>query len=504
MITPIQQRIHDKKRTAKQIIEMIRPGEWINSGTIGGDSLVCMDELAARLGPNPADLQDIEIWNYGHYVPLPRFEEVDPEEKYHCFQSYFFFPWNRKARDARGVNSWTQWGWALGSWWHHYRFTGNQQSDRRIDWWFNAASPPDQSGYFNWSYGTNCCNIYRQTSKRLVVEVRSDYPWAEGGRFNTIHIDDVDYWVEVDCEKYAWPQADVRNVKISEEEKRIAQHILSIMDDRDVVQLGIGSLPNACIRAIAEAGLKDLGIHTEMLNPGLVNLILSGQVTNRYKNIDRGRSVWTFAFPQDTQLYYDVVHHNQALAVYDIDYTNNLHVLTHIDHMIAIDNCLAIDLLGQQSAGFYKMRPISNTGGYLHFVGFCGQSRGGRGVCVMTSRNRRGEPRIVPFLPEGSIVDLPAQLAHYVCTEYGIANLRGLNGYERTTALISLAHPDDRENLERAAHAYGLLPRCFPVDMLPKEGELRRYPSYQERRNYKIPYNSLAWGYDWDPTQSGE
>jgi acyl-CoA hydrolase len=504
MITPVQQRIHDKKRTAKQIIDMVRPGEWINSGTIGGDALACMDELAARLGPGPADLHDIEIWNYGHVVALPWFEEVDPEEKYHCFQSYFFFPWNRQARDKRGVQSWTQWGWALGSWWHHYRFAGSRQSEPRLDWWFNAASLPGESGYFNWSYGTNCCNIYRQTAKRLVVEARADYPWAEGGRFNTISIDDVDYWVEVDCGKYAWPQSDVRNIKISEDERRTAQHILSIMDDRDVVQLGIGSLPQACVTAIADAGLKDLGIHTEMLNPGLMNLILSGQVTNRYKNLDRGRSVWTFAFPLDKQLYYDVIHHNPSLAVYDIDYTNNLHVLTRIDHMIAIDNCCAIDLLGQQCAGYCSGRPISNTGGYFHFVGFCGQSRGGRGVCVLSSRNKRGEPRIVPFLPQGSIVDLPAQLAHYVCTEYGMVNLRGLNGYERTRALISLAHPDDRENLERAAYEHALLPRRFPVDMLPAEGGARRYPSYQERRDYKIPYNSLLWGCDWDPTQSGQ
>jgi acyl-CoA hydrolase len=126
------------------------------------------------------------------------------------------------------------------------------------------------------------------------------------------------------------------------------------------------------------------------------------------------------------------VHHNQSLAVYDIDYTNNLHVLTRIDHMIAIDNCLAIDLLGQQSAGYYNWRPISNTGGYLQFVSFCGQSRGGRGVSAMTSRNKRGEPRIVPFLPEGSIVP-PGPVSH-VCTEYGIANLRGLNGYDARPA----------------------------------------------------------------------
>ena len=122
----------------------------------------------------------------------------------------------------------------------------------------------------------------------------------------------------------------------------------------------------------------------------------------------------------------------------------------------------------------------------------------------MTSRSKAGDSRIVPFLPEGSVVDLPAQLAHYVCTEYGIVNLRGLNGYERAAALISIAHPEDREDLERAARENGLLPPCFPVAMLPEEGGARRYPSYQERRKHKIPANSILWGCDWDPTQSGK
>lgn len=504
MISPVQQRIHDKKRTPRQIIDMIQPGEWINPGTIGGDSTVLMDELASRLGPGPGELHDIELWSYGHFIPLPRLADVDPDERYHCIHEFFFFPWNRESHDSRGVTSFAQWGWALGAWWHHYRFAASAQSGPRIDWWFNAATSPDNFGYFNWSYGTNCCNIYRQTARRLVVEVRSDYPWAEGGRFNTIHIDDVDYWVEVDCEKYAWPQAPIKTLQASEEERQIASNILSIMGDRDVIQLGIGSLPSACVAAMANAGLKDLGIHTEMLNPGLLHLISSGQVTNRYKTLDRGRSVWTFAFPLDAQWYYDMIHRNQSLAVYDIDYTNNFNVLTRIDDMIAICNCVAVDLLGQHSAGFYQGRPISNTGGFLQFIGFCGQSRGGRGVAALTSRSKKGEPRIVPFLPEGSIVDLPAQLAHYVCTEYGIVNLRGLNGYERAAALISIAHPDDREELERIAHARGLLAPHFPAAMLPEEGGARRYPAYSERRDYKTPLNSILWGCDWEPTQSGK
>jgi acyl-CoA hydrolase len=122
----------------------------------------------------------------------------------------------------------------------------------------------------------------------------------------------------------------------------------------------------------------------------------------------------------------------------------------------------------------------------------------------MTSRSKHGTPRIVPFLPTGSAVDVPAQLAHYVCTEYGIVNLRGLSGYERASALISLAHPGDRENLARAAREAGLLPPHFPVSMHAQEGGSRRYPSYRERRDYKLPFHSDFWGFDWDPYQSGK
>ena len=504
MTTPIQQKIRDKKRTAEQIADMVKSGDWINHGSVGGDSTVCTEAVAKRLGGGPNDLKDIEFWLYAMFYPHPELQEIDPMQEYHCVHEFFFFPWNRKARDTNNVTSWAQWGWSMGMWSHHYRFAATDNHPPGMDWWFNAATPPDERGFFNWSYGTNNCSIFRQTAKNLVVEVRSDYPWAEGGRFNTIHIDDVDYWVEVDCEKYEWPQIDERAIKATSEEALIAEHVLSVMEDRDVVQLGIGSLPSACVAAMADAGLKDLGVHTEMLNYGLISLIESGQVTNRFKPIDRGRSVWTFAFPVNTQWYYDTVHRNQNFACYDINYTNNLYNLTRVDNMVAIDNCVSVDLLGQQCTGFYEKRPISSSGGYFNFVIFCGQSKGGRGIATMTSRSKHGTSRIVPFLPEGSSVDVPAQLSQYICTEYGIVNLRGLSGYERSAALISVAHPDDREWLEKEAHKYGMLAPKFGVSMLAKEGKTRRYPAYKDRRKWKSPYHGELFGYDWEPCQSAK
>ena len=506
MTTPVQQKIRDKKRTPQQILDMVKSGEWIQPGSVGGDSTECMKELAKRLGPGPGQLKDIEIWNYANFFPHPEFQQVDPKQEYHCFHEYFFFPWNRKARDTNGVTSWAHWGWAMGMWFCHYRFVNAVKANRGLDWWINAASPWDEHGFANFSYGTNNANIFSQCAKKSVIEVRADYPWAEGGRFNTINIDDIDYWVEVDCEKYKWPQINEKAIKAKPEEEAIANHVMTIMRDRDIVQLGIGSLPSACVGAMTNAGFKDLGIHTEMLNAGLIKLIESGQVTNKYKSLpaDRGKSVYTFAFPVDVKWYYDTIHRNSNLAVYDISYTNNLHNLTRLDNMIAIDNCVAVDLLGQQCSGFYEKRPISSSGGYFHFVSFCAQSKGGRGVASMTSRSKHGTSRIVPFLPEGSSVDVPAQLSQYICTEYGIVNLRGLNGYERATALISIAHPDDREWLTKEAKENGLLAPKFGVNMMAVEGKTRRYPSYDERRNYKLPLHGETSGFDWDPYQSAK
>ena len=482
---------------------MVKSGDWIQPGSVGGDSTVCMKELAKHLGRR---LKDIEIWNYANFFPHPEFQQVDPKQEYHAFHEFFFFPWNRKARDVNGVTSWANWGWSLGMYFAHYRFAHAVKAHRGLDWWFNAATAPDEHGFFNWSYGTNNCRILSECAKNIVVEVRADYPWAEGGRFNTIGIDEIDYWVEVDVEKYKWPQINEKAIKPNEEEKKIARHVLTIMRDRDVVQLGIGGLPSAVATAMTNAGLKDLGIHSEMLNYGLINLIESGMVTNRYKTLpaDRGKSVWTFAFPVDVDWYYETIHRNQNLAVYDIGYTNNFQTLTRLDNMVAINNFVAVDLLGQMSCGFYEKRPISSTGGFFQFIVGAAQSRGGRGVGCATTRSKHGTSRIVPFLPEGCSVDVPAQFASHVCTEYGIINLRGLNGYERAAAIISIAHPEDREWLTKAAYENGLLPPRFPVSMLPREGGARRYPAAAERRHYKIPVNSDFYGFDWDPFLSGK
>ena len=173
MTTPIQQKIRDKKRTPAQIAAMVKSGDWINNGSVGGDSTVCTEAVARRLGNGAGRLRDIEFWFYAGFYPHPELQQIDPHQEYHCVHEHFFFPWNRKASEDNSVTSWTPWGWAGGMWAHHYRFAHGERQKRGMDWWFNAATAPDEHGYFNMSYGTNNCNIFRQTAKKIVFEVRS-------------------------------------------------------------------------------------------------------------------------------------------------------------------------------------------------------------------------------------------------------------------------------------------------------------------------------------------
>lgn len=491
LITPHQQKVRDKKIRPQQVAQMVQSGDWICLGGAGSDAVACPDALADRLGDAPGSVRDIELWTYGHFNPM-RFHIVDPECKYHCHHEGFFFPWARRQRDLSMSIDSIPWGWSLGMWYAYYRFHHGEKTKRRLDWTILASSP-SENGNFNFSYGTGASMILARGAKKVVLEVREDYPWAEGGANNIINIDDVDYIVEVDCEKYPWSQ--VAEAEPGEAENEIAERILSIIQDGDCIQLGIGGLPTAVARAISTAGLKNLGIHTEMLQEGLMALIESGAVDNSRKNIDRGKSVWDFALPLNKSRYYEFVHHNDSLAVYDVNYTNNINQLSRIDNMVAIDNFVSIDLQGQICASQFGYRPISGTGGLFQFIAFSGLSKGGRAIATATAakvdQDGKLVSRIVTGLPEGSMVDVPAQLVSWVATEYGMVNLWGLSTFERTRALISIAHPDFREQLEKEARERNFLPKQYSVPRIEVD---RKYPPYEERRNYKIPYTGMWQG----------
>jgi acyl-CoA hydrolase len=160
MTTPVQQKIRNKTISAEKMAGLVKSGDWFTMGSAVGDSTACAEAIAKRLGPGQGDLKDIEIWLYASAFPQRWWQEADPGQKYHCINEYFFFPWNRKARDENGVTNWAHWGWAIGMWYHHYRFYNAVKEKRGIDWYITATSPPDKRGYFNLSYATNNGYIY--------------------------------------------------------------------------------------------------------------------------------------------------------------------------------------------------------------------------------------------------------------------------------------------------------------------------------------------------------
>jgi acyl-CoA hydrolase len=500
MTTPVQQKIRNKTITAQKWASMVKSGDWLSPGACGSSAIAAEHALADRLGEGPGQIKDIEMWHYG-YLPPSKCTQVDPEERYHVQHNGFYFPWARKQRDAYKTHDWIPWGWSIGTEEAYYRFWHPDKAKRALDWTVVSVSRPE-GPYFNFSYGTCESYMLAHAAKKVVLEVREDFPWAEGGDWHLAHIDDVDYIIDdVDCEKYKWPQ--MPPPKASPAEVKIADHCLEIMQDGDCVQLGIGGLPSAVCTEIAKAGLKDLGIHTEMMQDGLMALIESGAVNNRMKEIDRGRSAWAFVFPFDSKKYYEMIHHNHDLAVYPVSYTNNWLNLSKISHMVAINNFIAVDFMGQLSCGHYANRPISGTGGFFQFVTGCALSKGGRGIATATSTRTLPDgkvvSRIVPTLDPHSSVDVPGQLASWVVTEYGRVNLWGCGMYERVQKLISIAHPDFREDLERQAREIGWVPKHFNFSLGTRND---RYPDYKERREFKIPFTGPLNGYTYTPDGS--
>ena len=221
----------------------------------------------------------------------------------------------------------------------------------------------------------------------------------------------------------------------------------SDLEDGSTLQLGIGTIPDAVLRSLHHH--KDLGIHTEMCSDGIIPLMEKGVINNSKKRIHPYKSVTSFAV--GTRKLYDYIHDNPSFAFLDIDYVNDPHVIRRNAKVMAINSAIEVDLTGQVCADSIGMQQYSGIGGQMDFMRGAALSEGGKPIIALTSRTRKGISRIVPFLKPGAGVVTTRGHIHYVVTEYGIANLYGKNLRQRAGSLIRIAHPDDRESLERQA-----------------------------------------------------
>jgi acyl-CoA hydrolase len=271
-----------------------------------------------------------------------------------------------------------------------------------------------------------------------------------------VHVNEVDFIIEGDHQ----PCPELPNLDPNEIDRTVAKRIADEIEDGSCLQIGIGGMPNAVCCLLLESGVKDLGIHTEMMTDGLGLLYRSGRVTGSRKTLDPGKVTYTFAL--GSQSLYATANRNPDMYCHQVDYTNSPHIIMQNEKVVSINNTTQVDLQGQVASESDGQRHLSGTGGQLQFVRGAYASKGGKSfICLSSTYEKRGErcSRIVFSLTPGNIVTTPRSDVMYVVTEFGMANLKGRSVAERAKALIALAHPDFREHLEQQAYENRLIPR---------------------------------------------
>jgi acyl-CoA hydrolase len=315
--------------------------------------------------------------------------------------------------------------------------------------------PVDEHGYFNLSAANLWHRAIIERARTVIVETNRNLPYVYGEQTG-VHISEVDYIVEGDDA----PAPELPNPPVRDVDAAVGRLIAAEIEDGDCLQIGIGAMPNAVCALLLESGVRDLGVHTEMMTDGLADLYKAGRVTGARKQLDRGKVVYTFAL--GSQALYDTLDRNHDMHCCPVEYTNSPHVIMQNDRVVSIQNTTQIDLQGQAASESDGHRHISGTGGQLQFVRGAYASKGGKSfICLSSTYDKRGErrSRIVLDLTPGNVVTTPRSDVMYVVTEYGIVNLKGKSIAERAQALIGIAHPDFREGLERQAHEHRLIPR---------------------------------------------
>jgi len=299
------------------------------------------------------------------------------------------------------------------------------------------VSPPDEHGYCSLGVSVDYTKRAAERAKTVIAQVNRRMPRTMGGGF--VHFSRFDCIVEHDS-----PIIELSPPPIGQVERSIGENCARLVRDGDTLQLGIGAIPDAVLMFLKDK--KDLGIHSEMISDGVVDLVESGVVTGARKTLHPGRIVVSFLM--GTRRLYDFVDDNPAVEMYPVDYVNDPTVIMRNDNMVSINSCVQVDLMGQIASETLGPTQISAVGGQVDFVRGATMSKGGRSIIAMPSTAGKGTiSRIVPILDEGTAVTTTRNDVDYVVTEYGIAHLRGLTLRQRARSLIGIAHPDFRPAL---------------------------------------------------------
>ncbi|WP_296956150.1 acetyl-CoA hydrolase/transferase C-terminal domain-containing protein [uncultured Dialister sp.] len=395
-----QQEYRNKLTTPEEAVKCIKSGDWVDYGV----SAIHPKALDRALAARSEELFDVKIRGM-NALWLPEIAKVPDAPKHFT--------------------------------WHSWAIMGDERKMQKMGMCY----------YIPLRY-SELPRLYRENLAPCAVAMFQVTPMDKNGNFN----------FGPSCSHLAAVVTELLAKPFNDVDCAVAKNVVSLLHGGECLQLGIGAMPNAVGSLIAQSDLKDFGVNSEMYVDGFVDLALAGKITGKYKNIDRGRQVFSFA--AGSRKLYEYLDNNRECMTAPIDYVNDIRTISSIDHFAFICGAIEVDLYGQVSAESSGFRQISGAGGQQDFVLGAYLSKGGRSFicCSSTYTDKNGVPhsRIVPHLPDGTAVTEARPNTMYVVTEYGAVNLKGMSTWERAEALIGIANPIFYDELVRHAEKQGI------------------------------------------------
>jgi itaconate CoA-transferase len=425
-----------KLTTPERAVSGIKSGSTIVHGLAAAEPPALLQAIADRV--RAGELKDLKVHSL---LPMENVSKslLAPDLS-DCVQAFSWFV-SKSSRSAVKVGL----NYYVPN--HFHQVPRLMRENLDIDVTVTMVSPMDRSGFFSFGTSNDYTSTVARCCRRLIVEVNKNQPRIFGDAL--LHISEVDAVVEHTSPliEFKWPGP-------RPEDDALGSLVAALVPDGATLQLGFGGLPNVIAMKLGDH--KDLGIHSEVFGPAMVELIKKGVVTGRRKNLHTGKHVFTVA--EGTRGMYRFMHDNASMESYPVSYTNDPAVIAQNDNMVSINSIIQVDLLGQCNSEFLSGSEYSGTGGQLDYVRGAYNSRGGKSILAFYSTAKKGQvSRVVPRLDSGAVITTPRMDVNYLVTEHGVVNLKGKSTRDRALDIISIAHPDFRDSLLREAENMYLL-----------------------------------------------
>ena len=429
-----QDEYRQKLKTADEAVQVVKSGDWLDYGW----SICTANALDKALAKRMEGLTDVNIRG-GILTRRPAIFDVPNAADHFTWNS-----WHMSGIERKAIKE----GFSYYIPLRYSELPGYYRNCiKTLDVAMFQVAPMDEHGYFNFGPGGSHLKAVCDCAKTVIVEVNKNMPVCLGGFENCVHISEVDMIVEGEN-----PPMETLggSGEPSDVDLAIANLVVPEIPDGACLQLGIGSVPNTIGKMIAKSDLKDLGVHTEMYVDAFVDMAKAGRITGACKPFDKGRQ--TYAFAAGTKKLYEFLDHNPECMAVPVSYANDIARVSQIDNFISIHGAVDIDLYGQVSSESSGTRHISGAGGQQDFVMGAYLAKGGKSfICCSSSymdkKTGQLKSRIRPTMAEGTIITATRTNLHWLVTEYGKVNVKGLSTWERAEALIGIAHPQFREEL---------------------------------------------------------